>query len=435
MIMKRIFFLLLLIGGWVPLTPAQTTPAPLAAQPQAIQGKVFVTLEDAMKEPEAVGYLHLNDPKLQTFPPEIFSFPNLQGLAIRNSRIALLPPEIGKLQKLTGLQIHGGNLTELPKEIGNLTNLQLLDLAGNRLTELPPEIGKLTNLRELNLGGNQLQALPATIGNIAQLQVLQGNDNRMVKLPPEIGKLTGLLILDVSCNRLSALPQEAGNLTRLQVLDVHTNLLSELPKSLIHLDNLLSLHAGFNVFSKLPLEVADLPRLQTVILDTSGIAETEVDLLRTKFRPQILFATTQESYENGRTSGVGVETRAVRPPLLRTEKPSTPIPASTETKKEGPASDGPGQLPALKPRPVILSQVKPKYSETARQNYIQGKVTLSAEFRSDGKISKLRLLKSLGFGLDEAALWAALQIRFKPATIEGEPVSTRAKIEFTFNLI
>ncbi|MBX7218818.1 MAG: TonB family protein [Blastocatellia bacterium] len=433
--MKLIFFLLLMLGGWAPQTPAQTTPVPPATQSPTPPGKIFVTLEDAVKEPEAVGYLRLNDPRLQTFPPEIFSFPNLQSLAINQSRIALLPPEIGKLQKLTGLQICGGRLTNLPKEIGNLTNLQLLDLAGNRLTELPPEIGKLANLRDLNLGGNQLQALPAAIGHLTQLQVLQCNDNQILKLPPEIGKLTGLLILDASCNRLPALPPEVGNLTRLQVLDVHTNLLSEFPKTLIHLDNLLSLHAGFNVFSKLPLEIADLPKLQTVILDTSGIAEAEVDLLRAKFRPQTLFATTQEPYENGRTSGVGVETRAVRPPMLRMEKPSTPIPASPEAKKESPASDGPGQLPALKPRPVILSQVKPKYSETARQNYIQGKVMLSAEFRSDGKINKLRLLKSLGFGLDEAALWAALQIRFKPATIEGEPVSTRAKIEFTFNLI
>lgn len=96
----------------------------------------------------------------------------------------------------------------------------------------------------------------------------------------------------------------------------------------------------------------------------------------------------------------------------------------------GPAGNGTTSL-----RPTILSQVKPKYTEEARQNKIQGKVVLSVEFRADGTIGDIRVVRSLGFGLDENAIAAARQIRFRPAVSNGAPVNTRAKVEFTFNLI
>ncbi|MBX7221371.1 MAG: energy transducer TonB [Blastocatellia bacterium] len=86
-------------------------------------------------------------------------------------------------------------------------------------------------------------------------------------------------------------------------------------------------------------------------------------------------------------------------------------------------------------RPSILSQVKPKYSEEARQNKVQGKVVLSVEFRADGTIGEVRIVRGLGYGLDERAIEAARQIRFRPAVQNGVPVTTRAKVEFTFNLI
>lgn len=86
-------------------------------------------------------------------------------------------------------------------------------------------------------------------------------------------------------------------------------------------------------------------------------------------------------------------------------------------------------------RPTILSQVKPKYTEEARQNKIQGKVVLSVEFRADGTIGDIRVIRGLGFGLDEKAIEAARQIRFRPAVNGGVPVTTRSRVEFTFNLI
>lgn len=98
----------------------------------------------------------------------------------------------------------------------------------------------------------------------------------------------------------------------------------------------------------------------------------------------------------------------------------------------GPGGGGGGPLNL---RPTILSQIKPKYTEEARQNKIQGKVVLSVEFRADGTVGDIRIVRSLGYGLDENAISAARQIRFRPAMNNGAPATTRAKVEFSFNLI
>lgn len=79
--------------------------------------------------------------------------------------------------------------------------------------------------------------------------------------------------------------------------------------------------------------------------------------------------------------------------------------------------------------------VKPKYTEEARSSKIVGKVTLSVEFRADGRIGDIRIVHGLGYGLDENAISAARLLAFRPALSNGVPVSTRAKVEFTFNLI
>jgi TonB family protein len=86
-------------------------------------------------------------------------------------------------------------------------------------------------------------------------------------------------------------------------------------------------------------------------------------------------------------------------------------------------------------RPRILSQVKPKYTEEGRANKIQGKVVLSVEFRADGTIGSVTVLRSLGYGLDENAIAAARQIRFSPATSNGTPKTVTSRVEFSFTLL
>ena len=50
------------------------------------------------------------------------------------------------------------------------------------------------------------------------------------------------------------------------------------------------------------------------------------------------------------------------------------------------------------------------------------------------KVTSAKVLKGAGHGFDEAALQGAKQIRFKPATVDGEAVSTEITYTMTFLL-
>jgi TonB family protein len=85
-------------------------------------------------------------------------------------------------------------------------------------------------------------------------------------------------------------------------------------------------------------------------------------------------------------------------------------------------------------KPTILYTEKPRYTEEARQNKIQGTVVLSVVFTADGRITSIRVVRGLPDGLTEKAIEAAQKIRFNPAVKNGAPVSVRGSLEFTFNL-
>jgi TonB family protein len=85
-------------------------------------------------------------------------------------------------------------------------------------------------------------------------------------------------------------------------------------------------------------------------------------------------------------------------------------------------------------RPTLLYTERPRYTEEARQNKIQGTVVLSVDFTADGRITNIRVVRSLPDGLTEKAIEAARKIRFNPAVKNGVPVTVRTNMEFSFNL-
>jgi TonB family protein len=84
--------------------------------------------------------------------------------------------------------------------------------------------------------------------------------------------------------------------------------------------------------------------------------------------------------------------------------------------------------------PEVLSEPKPQYTDEARQLRIQGEVTLQVKFGADGKVEVLRVVSSLGHGLDEQAERVAQQIHFKPAARNGQPVDHVTLIHILFQL-
>jgi len=82
----------------------------------------------------------------------------------------------------------------------------------------------------------------------------------------------------------------------------------------------------------------------------------------------------------------------------------------------------------------ILSKPKPKYTEEGRNLKIEGEVRLEVQFTATGEVHVIRVLQGLGHGLDEQAVRAAEQIKFKPAQREGQPVDSNATLHIIFQL-
>lgn len=85
--------------------------------------------------------------------------------------------------------------------------------------------------------------------------------------------------------------------------------------------------------------------------------------------------------------------------------------------------------------PVLLYKVEPEYSEEARKVKHQGTVIVHAVVQPNGRAVNLRIVRSLGLGLDEKALEAIQKWRFRPGYKDGKPVSVMATIEVNFRLL
>jgi len=84
--------------------------------------------------------------------------------------------------------------------------------------------------------------------------------------------------------------------------------------------------------------------------------------------------------------------------------------------------------------PTVLSKVDPQYSQEALAAKYSGSVMLSIVVGTDGKAQDIKVVKSLGMGLDEKAVEAVLQWVFRPGMNQGAPVNVRAQIEVNFRL-
>lgn len=85
-------------------------------------------------------------------------------------------------------------------------------------------------------------------------------------------------------------------------------------------------------------------------------------------------------------------------------------------------------------RAVIISKPEPGYSERARQHGTQGVVRLRVVLAADRHVRHILVIKRLPDGLTDRAIAAAQQIRFTPATINGQPVSQFVVLEYNFNV-
>jgi TonB family protein len=86
----------------------------------------------------------------------------------------------------------------------------------------------------------------------------------------------------------------------------------------------------------------------------------------------------------------------------------------------------------LPPRATYTPE--PEFSEAARQARFQGTVVLNVVVDKTGNVTRIRLERALGYGLDENAMEGVKTWRFQPATRNGQPVAVEMNIEYSFNL-
>ncbi len=82
--------------------------------------------------------------------------------------------------------------------------------------------------------------------------------------------------------------------------------------------------------------------------------------------------------------------------------------------------------------PVFLNRVKPEYTPEADRAAISATVEANVVFRRNAEVGEIEITRWAGFGLDESAARAIRQLKFKPATRDGQPVSVRAVIRYNF---
>jgi protein TonB len=84
--------------------------------------------------------------------------------------------------------------------------------------------------------------------------------------------------------------------------------------------------------------------------------------------------------------------------------------------------------------PVVIYQVDPEFSEEARKAKFMGVVLVNLIVDTQGRPQNVHILRGVGMGLDENAIKAVQQYRFKPAMEGGKPVPVELNVEVNFQI-
>ena len=85
------------------------------------------------------------------------------------------------------------------------------------------------------------------------------------------------------------------------------------------------------------------------------------------------------------------------------------------------------------PEPIFRPAAE--YTDEARKAQLNGKVILTLVVETDGTASNIAVTKGLGLGLEQKAIEAVRQWKFRPATIAGKAVRARVNVEVLFRLM
>jgi Leucine-rich repeat (LRR) protein len=264
----------------------------LSAFSQEIKNKRYTSLAEALKEPDKVYELMLNEVKDKKLPSSIKKLINLKILRLVNSpdlNFSDAFTTIATLSKLEELYLHGNTFTSLPKEIVKIKSLKLIHLnasLGQDLPEALKTLAQLPALECLKLNFFNLKSLPTEILLLKKLNRLSLFSNPGLNWNTAFRILAlnkNITALDLGGNDLKKLPEGILLLENLQELSLYSNEKDlNQPQTFITLSKLKklnSLNIEGNMW-KLPKEVELLKTLKTFYINGNCIVEESFEELK-----------------------------------------------------------------------------------------------------------------------------------------------------------
>lgn len=84
--------------------------------------------------------------------------------------------------------------------------------------------------------------------------------------------------------------------------------------------------------------------------------------------------------------------------------------------------------------PQLLTEMRIPYPEEAKKAGIEGPVVMDLLIDDQGNVRQVTLIKGPGFGLNEAALAAIKNFKFRPARMQDQAVAVKIKYTYRFIL-
>jgi protein TonB len=97
-------------------------------------------------------------------------------------------------------------------------------------------------------------------------------------------------------------------------------------------------------------------------------------------------------------------------------------------------ASGPQRVSAGTIAKQAISRPVPVYPETAKADKVQGAVVLSVIINKEGVPTDIRVHKGLRKDVDESAVTAVRQWRWKPYVLNGEPVAVQSSVTVNYSL-
>ncbi len=306
---KRIFFLAILLSGFISTSFSQTQTTPKSftqedwdklSQPErdsinkAIRKKFEAAklnneaiaennaegiIADALRDRLGTKSLTFTDYPRTYLPKEFMEFLNLEEftcLKCTELDLNILFNQLYPMSKLKRVNISGGGFRVIPNSIKKLFVVEELILKDNNFVTLPDSFVEMKRLRVLNLEHNPYLYDEDVFERIKTMGVeeLNFSASGLLELNDKIGAVKSLKKLDLSVNDIKVLPPPFNQLTNLRQINLSQNFNLDVEKvvaSISPLPGLTDLDLSQCLIKNLPLDISKLSSLKKLNLKANQL--------------------------------------------------------------------------------------------------------------------------------------------------------------------